>query len=487
MQGTYGKGRLTGMTDQSGSYTYTYDADGNLVTEERAVEGMIYTTSYAYDATGILTGITYPNGRAVTYELDTAGRVTKVTTTLGGTPSVVAENLSYLPFGPLTGYDTGSGIQVDNAFDTRYRLTGITAGTLMDLDYTMDPVGNITAIADGIDAAKNQTFGYDDLYRLTSATGAYGAIGYTYDDVGNRLTKTENGQTDTFQYIAGTNRLQQITGANPQSFTFDSAGNMTAAGSKSYVYNQNNRLIQVNENATALENFTYNANGQRIKKTTTNGTVIFHYDLAGNIIAESTPNGDFTATYIYLGTMRLAAVAATPLEEIEVSVTTSEGRALAGINVYAFTESGAYTGKSAATDEAGKAAFNPDEFADGNYKFRADYLSDQFWSDVVAIPQTAFTDIVIAEESVIVQVTQAGVSKEGVKVYLFNETGGYLGMVETTDENGNVSFVLPADQGYKFRADVLGSQFMSDTLTVHLGRDQFVYRGHRRRNPNGKP
>ena len=32
------------MTDQSGSYSYTYDADGNLVTEERVVEGMIYTT-----------------------------------------------------------------------------------------------------------------------------------------------------------------------------------------------------------------------------------------------------------------------------------------------------------------------------------------------------------------------------------------------------------------------------------------------------------
>ena len=467
--GTYGKGRLTGMTDSSGSYTYTYDSGGNLVTEKRASEGMIYTTSYAYDPTGILTGITYPNGRTVAYELDTAGRVSRVTTTLGGSTSIVAENLSYLPFGPLSGYDTGSGIHVDKAFDSRYRLTGITAGTLMDLDYTVDPVGNITAIADGIDAAQNQTFGYDDLYRLTSATGSYGALSYTYDDVGNRLTKTENGQTDSFQYIAGTNRLQQVTGANPQSFTFDSAGNMTSAGGRSHIYNQNNRLIQVNENATALGNFTYNANGQRVKKTTTDGTTIFHYDLAGNIIGESTPSGEFTATYIYLGSMRLAAVAATPLEEFEVSVTTSQGTPLAGINVYAFTESGAYTGKSASTNEAGKAAFNPAEFAEGNYTFRADYLSDQFWSDVAAMPGTGVTEIVIAEEPVVVRVTQAGAPKEGVKVYLFNETGGYLGIVETTDESGSVSFYLPAGQGYKFRADVLGSRFMSDTLTITSG------------------
>jgi len=467
--GVNAKGRLSGMVDQSGAYTYTYDTDGNLVTEERIIVGMIYTTAYTYDATGILTGISYPNGRTVTYALDAAGRVTTVTTTMGGSTSVVADNLSYLPFGPLTGYDAGNGTHIANAFDNRYRLTGITAGALMDLDYILDPVGNITDITDGINAAKNQTFGYDDLYRLTSATGAYGAIDYTYDDVDNRLTRIENGLTDTYQYITGTNRLQQISGANPQSFTFDSAGNMTSAGSKSFIYNQNNRLIQVSEGTSTVGDYTYNANGQRIKKTTADGAVIFHYDLAGNIIGESTPDGDFTANYIYLGSMRLAAVLAIPLDDIEVGVITSEGRALTGINVYAFTESGAYTGKRATTDESGKAVFNPDEFADGNYKFRADYLSDRFWSDVVAMPGTADTDIVIEEESVTVQVTLAGTAIEGVKVYLFNENGAYLGIYQITDESGNVDFVLSTGQGFKFRADVLGGKFMSDTLTVTSG------------------
>jgi hypothetical protein len=66
-------------------------------------------------------------------------------------------------------------------------------------------------------------------------------------------------------------------------------------------------------------------------------------------------------------------------------------------------------------------------------------------------------------------VTQAGFTKAGVKVYLFNEAGSYLGIVETTDENGNVSFILPADQGYRFRADLLGGQFMSEILTVTTG------------------
>ena len=35
---TYGKGRLTGRTDPSGSYTFYYDAQGNLTKEEKTIE-----------------------------------------------------------------------------------------------------------------------------------------------------------------------------------------------------------------------------------------------------------------------------------------------------------------------------------------------------------------------------------------------------------------------------------------------------------------
>lgn len=121
---------------------------------------------------------------------------------------------------------------------------------------------------------------------------------------------------------------------------------MTAAGGTSYVYNQNNRLIQATDAGGVLGDYMYSANGQRIKTTTVNGTTIFHYDLAGNLIGESTVAGDFIAAYIYLGPLRLAGVATSLLDEIEVVVTTSEGRNLSGISVYAFTESGVYTGKT---------------------------------------------------------------------------------------------------------------------------------------------
>ena len=41
----------------------------------------------------------------------------------------------------------------------------------MSRTYTPDAVGNIELITDNLDAGRSQSFGYDDLYRLTSAVG----------------------------------------------------------------------------------------------------------------------------------------------------------------------------------------------------------------------------------------------------------------------------------------------------------------------------
>jgi YD repeat-containing protein len=40
-QGTYGKGRLTGLTDPSGTTSYTWDQRGRLTTETRTISGLV--------------------------------------------------------------------------------------------------------------------------------------------------------------------------------------------------------------------------------------------------------------------------------------------------------------------------------------------------------------------------------------------------------------------------------------------------------------
>jgi YD repeat-containing protein len=77
---------------------------------------------------------------------------------------------------------------------------------------------------------------YDPLHRLESAAGKYGAIGYAYDEVGNRTQQTVSraGQltTETYIYPLTNNRLDRIDiqpGTGPlkqRRFIYDNAGNL---------------------------------------------------------------------------------------------------------------------------------------------------------------------------------------------------------------------------------------------------------------------
>jgi len=156
-------------------------------------------------------------------------------------------------------------------------------------------------------------------------------------------------------------------------------------------------------------------------------------------------------------------------QNLEVNVETSKGRALSGLNVYAFIESGSYTGINATTDGNGTAIFDLDDFEAGTYKFRVDYLSYQFWSQVVSLPETSTVDVVIEEETAEVTVTTGAGPARGVRVYLFSGSGSYLGLYESTDTNGKVSFELPVGRDFKFRADILGNQYWSAVTTVSGG------------------
>ena len=69
-----------------------------------------------------------------------------------------------------------------------------------------------------------------------------------------------------------------------------------------------NRLITVSDSGTQIAAYTYNALNQRMKKVTSTGTKIFHYDLAGHLIAESNASGQTLVEYVHLGDQPLAMI-----------------------------------------------------------------------------------------------------------------------------------------------------------------------------------
>ena len=257
--------------------------------------------------------MTYPDGRQVTYERDAAGRVVRVLTEKDGRIRTVAENIACLPFGPVKGWAFGNGIAVTRTLDERYRPVRFTAGAALDYSYSSDAAGRITAVADLYDPTGDRVFGYDDLDRLIHAQGAWGVLDYTYDKTGNRLSRTADGQVGTYVYQPGTSRLLSVDEVFPaqHQYGYDDADRVVSADSLILAYNAAGRLSSVVQTfplgQTPFGLYTYNALGERVKKTAGAATTVYHYDRDGRLIAESDPSGRFSRTYVYLGDERLAA------------------------------------------------------------------------------------------------------------------------------------------------------------------------------------
>ncbi len=142
-------------------------------------------------------------------------------------------------------------------------------------------------------------------------------------------------------------------------------------------------------------------------------------------------------------------------------------QAMSGLPVYLYSPSGSYLGLKKDTDLNGQAFFY---MPDAEYKLRADYLGNKFWSDIFR-----FTDpvITINEGIMHIFVNRAGVAVASAKVYLFSDTDSYLGQFKTTDSSGIAEFVLP-DRNFKFRIDEGGSQYWTGAITVLPGQTNVI-------------
>ncbi|OGZ73493.1 MAG: hypothetical protein A2908_02185 [Candidatus Staskawiczbacteria bacterium RIFCSPLOWO2_01_FULL_38_12b] len=120
-------------------------------------------------------------------------------------------------------------------------------------------------------------YAYDSLYRITSATitGNNDATknyteNYTYDPIGNILTKTLNGVNTNYTYAGNTGASfanpHAVTQIGDQTFSYDQNGNLISDGTSTYAFNPKNQLIKVTKGTTVI-NYTYDSIGQRISKS----------------------------------------------------------------------------------------------------------------------------------------------------------------------------------------------------------------------------
>jgi RHS repeat-associated protein len=311
-QGANGIGRLTKITDATGSTSYVYDANGHVTQKTQVVGALTLVTSYGYDAGGRLSGVTFPSGKVVTYAYDAAGRVTSIAS---GAQTLVS-GVTYQPFGGASGWTFGNDAAYARTFDLDERITALSLPASDNLSLTYDAAGRITKITDSAVATK--TFIYDALDRLTRYAGGTLTQSYGYDADGNRISTSfkEGAATKTFVYAfaATNNRLASISGAWAESFRYDVAGNMLAHGTPSanyaFAYDARGRLAKSKLGALSR---TYGVNGlgQRMMKAdpiTADNKTIFAYDEAGRLIGEYDATGTLVQETVWLGDLPVATI-----------------------------------------------------------------------------------------------------------------------------------------------------------------------------------
>ena len=305
-QGANGIGRLTGLTDNSGSTSHAYEVHGRLTSETRTIGGVTYVTSYAYDNAGRLSAVTYPSGRLVSYSRDGLGRVSGISTTQFGVTQVLLTGVSYRPFGPEQVLSFGNNSTYTRSYDQDGRIAGFTLpGQTRNVIY--DAASRITSIADPVTPANSFSAGYDVLDRLTSYAGPGVSQTFQYDAVGNRTRQSIGVGAWFTTYAATSNRIVNTGGPTAKTFTFDADGSIVNDTLRSFGYDARGRMSQATTSAGSIQ-YVVNAMGQRVQKTVAGVATVFHYDSGGRLIAETDAAGAVKVEYVYLNDIPLAVL-----------------------------------------------------------------------------------------------------------------------------------------------------------------------------------
>jgi RHS repeat-associated protein len=293
-------GNVLSIVNSAVSTYYTYDALDRVTNDTQVISSHKYTILYGYDKIGNTKSILYPDSTNVTMTYDFLNRVTQV-----GTPSAPSSfaKITYTVDSVISKITYGDGETTTYSYNSMDRPSQIdmkSSGGVktLDLNYTYDSDGNVKTM-------NTESYGYNWLNELTSASGPWGSITYGYDPVGNMLNQTLGSTT---KYTYGT--YNELTSIGKVNFTYDGNGNTHTIDNKTilwtYNYDYNNRLDQVENNGVTVATYSYDGNGMLVQSVE-KSTQVFAYQGGNRIYAKNTGSGS-VADYIYAGGMILASV-----------------------------------------------------------------------------------------------------------------------------------------------------------------------------------
>jgi RHS repeat-associated protein len=354
-------GNLSSVTPpEQAAHSLSYSPIGLLSSYTApALAGVLSTTTeLGHNADRQLESVEWPDGRITTLSYTAFGQVDIVSTDVGtydhdyygsavcagcapgklsrvSSPSGTVLNLAY--DGMLPSSSSWSGTvsgSVSYAYDTDFRASTetVSAGSTSTLRFGYDVDGLQTCAsltncspvaADALQitydpqlpratqitqAASSETRTYNEFGELASLTGVHGSSGlYSEvvdsvtagrDALGHVLTRVENvaGHSTTWAYqYDARGRLEEVQrdGLVYEHLSYDANGNRvartSAAGVATTAYDAQERLLRLGSLV-----YTYTANGELSTKTNTDtgDLTTYHYDVRGNLAQVTLPNGD---------------------------------------------------------------------------------------------------------------------------------------------------------------------------------------------------
>ncbi|MGA9768041.1 MAG: SpvB/TcaC N-terminal domain-containing protein [Blastocatellia bacterium] len=314
------KGNLL-ETSRTFTVDYTKDVDWSDPAAV-ALQAHTFTTTSQYDALNRPISTTTPDGSVIVPQYSEANLLTKITGAIrGGASQSFINKIEHDQKGQRQRIEYGNGAVTRFTYDDqtfrvrRIQTTRITDGAILqDLNYTYDPVGNITLISDLAQQKiffNNQIilpdndFTYDALYRLISATGREQIAGnapvsqfdefrthlphpangkevqnyrqqYDYDQAGNLINMVHHAGLGTFlnqwtrHFVPSDTNNQlnrsEVSGVT-EKYEYDVHGNLTGPpGHALYNWDFSDYLRSVDLGGGGTAYYTYDAGGIRARK-----------------------------------------------------------------------------------------------------------------------------------------------------------------------------------------------------------------------------
>jgi RHS repeat-associated protein len=288
-----------------------YDLMQRLTKSQKTIGSQSVTFQKSYDSAGRVISVKYLAGtgseKTYSYEYDTTGDLLYVKDNASGNHLVDYSDFTALGQQKIATFPKPNNVSVKSTYTydpqtarlktlmTQKLLGANPTDTYQNLDYQQfDGRGNLITLADASNGITH-SYTYDPLNRLLTANGA-GTNAYSqsfqYDRIGNITYKSDFG-TYTYDYSNKPHAVKSVVTDRP--VYSDPILDIT--------YNYDNKPEYVKKSGSNYVQFTYDGNGQRVKKynfTTGQTTLYFGglYEVRGGV----------GIIHVFAGSQRVASV-----------------------------------------------------------------------------------------------------------------------------------------------------------------------------------